>query len=261
MFKRFGFILLILFACVVFAQAEITKTSVGISMQQLQGETAWGTDVALPFNGKAFIGHGTMNAQAAGSIIRGHYHLEVGKSVNGFDIVVYNDGSFKGYNLRDLGRQSDLGVAIEAPESNIGTLHVTGGAGIFGRNAGMFGPPNAYDQLEGLGYDPNVLDGYPGLADLTPAPSGLSFKAGNSLNLLLYAEAQHPSGVRAKLSFLPELAGEGSNPVHGLIFSPSGVINVRENVTLNIGADFRLQTFNDEIETEIGTRVTGNFVF
>lgn len=156
--------------------------------------------------------------------------------------------------MKNLGRQADLGLAIEFPDFTFMGFAATGGAGVFGRNAGAFGPSNARDNLENLGYDPNSLDGRD-LESLRPPPSGLSFKTGNSLNLLAYVLFKHPKGFNVAVKAMPELAGVGDNPVHQLIITPSTSFELRDNVNIELGADIGFQTFNDKIERELATLV------
>lgn len=258
MFSKLGFTMKIIWILLLAGLylptvlADIDETSVAVTFSEIAGVRGGGVIAATPFESGIIKGNASTTAQAGGGIIRGKYHAEAGIAYNGFDFVVYTDGMYKGYSLSGLGRQADVGLAVEAPESDIGGFHVTGGAGVFGRNAGAFGPPNARDDLERLGYDPNVLDGK-GLEGLNPPPSGLSFKAGNSLNLLLYAEAMHPKGFGAKVKLMPELAGEGDVAVHQLIISPMASYELGERVSLEVSIDVGVQRYGDEIESELAT--------
>lgn len=215
---------------------------------------------AAPFDIGTLSGNVSALAQGGGNIIRGKYHAEAGITVSDFDIKLYTDGTFKGYAASDLGRQADVGVAIEVPDFAFKGWRATGGAGVFGRNAGPFGPPNARDDLENFGYDANALEGR-GLETLNPPPAGLSFKAGNSLNLLTYVLLKHPKGVNVSIKAMPEVAGAGNTPVHQLIITPSTRFELRENINIELGADIGLQTFNDTIERELATLVAVKLSF
>ena len=232
--------------------SSVDETSIAGTYNQIAGTRGWGILGAVPFKTGVINGNASAIAQGGGNIIRGKYHAEVGITAKGFDFKLYTDGTFKGYTARDLGRQSDIGLAVEFPEFDLAGFHATGGTGVFGRNAGQFGSPNARDDLENIGYDPNSLDGRD-LETLHPPPSGLSFKAGNSLNLLTYILLKHQKGFSVAVKVMPELAGAGDNPVHQLIITPATSFELRENVNIELGADIGIQTFNDTIERELAT--------
>lgn len=240
--------------------ATVDEVSVAGTFNQIASARGWGLLGAAPFQTGAVNGNVSAIAQGGGNIIRGKYHAEAGITFSDFDFKLYTDGTFKGYSARDLGRQADVGLAVEFPDFDVAGFHATGGAGVFGRNAGQFGPPNARDDLENLGYDPNTLDGR-NLETLNPPPTGLSFKAGNSLNLLAYVLLKHPKGFNVAVKAMPELAGAGDNPVHQLIITPSTSIEVRDNVNIELGADIGIQTFNDTIERELATLVAVKLSF
>lgn len=225
--------------------SEVNETSVAITFNEIAGNRGWGALGAVPFKN----GHVSAIAQGGGNVVRGKYHAEINFPVNIFQFKIFTDGVFKGPTIRDLGRQADVGLVIEVPLEH-GNAKFPISIGVFGRNAGPFGPPNARDDLENLGYDPNALDGRD-LETLHPPPSGLSFKAGSSVNLLLSTEVHLPYDVSLGVRLMPELAGAGDNPVHQLIITPSTSFELRDNINLDIGADFGLQTFNDAIETEL----------
>lgn len=234
--------------------ATVDESSIALSYNQITGSRGWGILGAVPFQTRHVNGNISAIAQGGGNIIRGKYHAEAGITIRRFDFKLYTDGTFKGYSARDLGRQADIGIAIEFPDFDVAGFHATGGAGVFGRNAGQFGPPNARDDLENLGYDPNTLDGRE-LESLHPPPAGLSFKAGNSLNLLAYVLLTHPKGFNIAVKAMPELVGSGNNPVHQLIITPSTSFELRDNINIEFGADIGFQTFDDKIERELATLV------
>ena len=251
-------VMVMFLSMMAFAQLPSTvhETSIAITFNEIAGSRGWGALGAVPFKTGAIAGNASAIAQGGDNIVRGKYHAEIGTTVKGFDFNLYTDGVFKGYTVRDIGRQSDVGLAIEIPDFDVGNFfHATGGAGIFGRNAGHFGPPNARGTLEAAGYDPNTLDRYPELPTIRPPPSGLSIKAGNSLNALLYVELVHPSGLNIVVKGMPELVGQGDNAVHQLIVTPSASFELRDNINLEVGADVGFQTFAGAIESELATLI------
>ena len=241
-----------------FAQlpSEVNETSVATAYNEIAGNRGWGVIGATPFKN----GHVAAIAQGGGNVVRGKYHAEINFPVevgflnlNVLQFKLFTDGTFKGATVRDLGRQADVGLAVEVPFQHK-NAKIPVSIGVFGRNAGPFGPPNARDDLEKLGYDPNSLDGRD-LETLNPPPSGLSFKAGNSINLIVATEVHLPYDVSLGVRLMPELVGAGDNPVHQLIITPSTSFELRENINIEVGADVGFQTFNDTIETELATLV------
>ena len=181
--------------------------------------------------------------------MRGRYRLEVGTST----FKLFQDGTFKGYQLDSLGRQSDLGVK--------GTVEVSGldiSIGVFGRNAGEFGPPNAYDTLRDQGYDEAALEAIGGLDALNPAPTGLSIRGGNSLNLLLSTEFE-VKGFDIEVRALPQLTGD-VKAHQGLVLLQTAY-ELTENVSLNLGADIALQLVDETVEYETATVATVSVSF
>ena len=258
--------LVIFMFCGVFAEAqlpsEVNETSVALTFNEIAGNRGWGALGAVPFKN----GHVSAITQGGGNVLRGKYHAEVNFPVgvgfstpNVFQFKFFTDGVFKGATVRELGRSADIGLAIEVPLKR-GNVKIPISIGVFGRNAGPFGPPNARDDLENLGYDPNALDGR-NLETLKPPPSGLSFKAGNSVNLLLATEVNLPHDVNLAVRLMPEVAGAGDNPVHQLIVTPSASFELRDNINLEVGADFGFQTFEGQIESELATLVAVKLAF
>ena len=249
--------LVLLYGALAQAQlpSEVNETSLAITFNEIAGNRGWGALGAVPFK----HGHVSAIAQGGGTVIRGKYHAEYNVPLAAFQFKLFTDGTFKGPTVRDLGRQADVGLAIEVP-LQYGIVKVPIAIGVFGRSAGPFGPPNARDALENLGYDPNTLDGRD-LETLKPPPSGLSFKAGNSVNLLLSTEVHLPYDVSLGVRVMPELAGEGEHPVHQLIITPSTSFEFREHINLELGADVGFQTYDGKLETEVATLVAVKLSF
>ena len=255
---RFYLILMMmgLMAGVAYAQlpSKVDETSLAISYTELAGARAIGVLAAVPYGNESVKGYTATSFQSAGSQLRGKYHSELGKTIANWDFNLFVDGTFKGYSVSDLGRQSDVGLAIEMPEFDVGDFHATGGIGIFGRNAGRFGSPNALGTLEDNGYDVDALQGL-GLESVTPAPTGLSIKAGNSLNALIYLLFSHPSGLSIQVKALPELVG-ADHAVHQLLITPATSVELADQVNVELGADLGFQTWDGEIEAELATVAT-----
>ena len=246
-------VMALLFSQSVFAQLPTTvdESSVAFTYNDVAGQRGWGVLGAAPYAVGNLHGYVAGIAQKGGTLLRSKYHAEVGTSFHNWDFNAYTNGLIKKYDGSESGRVSGVGVAIEAPEQQIGVFHITAGVGIEGQNAGQIGAPNAGDTLEALGYDTEALESL-GLYSLNPAPTGLTIKQGNALKALCYAEISHPSGIVLSLKGLPEISPSDS-PVHQLVISGSTSFELGENISLEIGADLGLQTFDGELEKELAT--------
>lgn len=258
-----AFICLLLFT-VVHANAQLPTTvdepSIAGTYNQIAGVSGWGLLGAVPFETGNFHGHATAVAQNSSTLLRTKYHAEVGTSLSNWDFNIYTNGLIKKYTGAEAGRVSGLGFAVEAPEQKIGTFNVTAGLGIEGQNGGQIGAPNAGDTLESLGYDPEALE-EKGLYSLNPAPTGLTLQQGNAFKGVIYAELAHPSGLSIALKGLPEITGESEHPVHQLIISGNTSFELGEQVSLEIGADIGLQTYEETVERELATLVAVKLSF
>ena len=252
------FVILVTFMALIVSQSALAQlpttvdeSSVAFTYNDVAGQRGWGVLAATPYAAGDLKGYSAVIAQKGGTLLRSKYHAEVGTSYHNWDFNVYTNGLVKKYDGSEGGRVSGVGVAVEAPEQDIGIFHVTAGLGVEGQNAGQIGAPNAGDTLEPLGYDTETLESL-GLYSLNPAPTGLSIKQGNALKALIYAEISHPSGIVLSLKGLPEISGSDS-PVHQLVVSGSTSFELRENISLEIGADLGLQTYEGELEKELAT--------
>ena len=245
--------LVLIYGALAHAQLPTTvdEASVAFTYNDVAGQRGWGVLGATPYEVDALKGYTAVIAQKGGTLLRSKYHAEIGTSFHNWDFNVYTNGLVKKYDGSEGGRVSGIGVAVEAPEQDIGVFHVTAGLGVEGQNAGQIGAPNAGDTLEALGYDPETLESL-GLYSLNPAPTGLTIKQGNALKALLYAEISHPSGIVLSLKGLPEISGSES-PVHQLVVSGSTSFELGENISLEVGADLGLQTYEGELEKELAT--------
>ena len=258
-----AFIYLLLFT-VVLANAQLPTTvdepSIAGTYNQVAGVGGWGLLGAVPYEVGNIHGYATAVAQNSSTLLRTKYHAEVGTSLSNWDFNIYTNGLIKKYTGAEAGRVSGLGFAVEAPEQQIGVFNVTAGLGIEGQNGGQIGSPNAGDTLESLGYDPEVLD-QKGPYSLNPAPTGLTLQQGNAFKGVVYAELTHPSGLSIALKGLPEIASESEQPVHQLIISGNTSFELGEQVSLEIGADIGLQTYQETIERELATLVAVKLSF
>ena len=252
-----AFICLLLFT-IAHANAQLPTTvdepSIAGTYNQIAGVSGWGLLGAVPFEAGNFHGHASAVAQNSSTLLRTKYHAEVGTSLSNWDFNIYTNGLIKKHTGAEAGRVSGIGFAVEAPEQEIGAFNVTAGLGIEGQNGGQIGAPNAGDTLESLGYDTEALE-EKGLYSLNPAPTGLTLQQGNAFKGVIYAELAHPSGLSIALKGLPEITGESEHPVHQLIISGNTSFELGEQVSLEIGADIGLQTYQETIERELASLV------
>ena len=248
-------VLALMLFCGAIAYAQLPTTvdesSFAFTFNDVAGQRGWGVLGAVPYEFGSLKGYTAAIAQKGGTLLRSKYHAEVGTSFHNWDFNIYTNGLVKQHEGSDAGRVSGIGFAVEAPEQNVGVFHITAGLGVEGQNAGQIGAPNAGDTLEALGYDPTTLESL-GLYSLNPAPTGLTIKQGNALKALFYAEISHPSGIVFSLKGLPEISGSES-PVHQLVVSGSTSFEFGENISLEVGADLGLQTYDGELEKELAT--------
>lgn len=238
-------LILAFFAHFSYAQlpTDVEHTSVSVSLNQIVDDRSFAALVAAPYDLELFDGYVAGIGQT-GNVLRGKYHAEAGIDLGAFRGVVYTDGTFKGYSIDDIGRQADYGIAVDTPKISGANVRI----GIFGRNAGEFGPPNARDILENNGFDPNDLDNRD-LETLTPPPAGLSFQRGSSLNALIQTGFAY-RGVSIKVAGMPELTGEG-NPAHQGIISAFANTGISEHISIDLGAELGLQWWNNTVEREV----------
>ena len=216
--------------------------SIGLSVNQIGPDVSWGASADIPFE----MGAAQCDLDATvqgGDQILGKSNLEVSVPVAGFDAGLFTKMNVKGYSVSDLGRATDIGAKFGR---TFGDVQVS--FGIFGRNGGVFGPPNALKTLEDNGYDITGLEGL-GLEAVNPAPTGLSIKAGNAVNALIEAEFDL-NFAHVRIQGMPELSAS-KDAVHQLITTLQSSWNLRDNLQLTGTLDVGFQTFGGELEREI----------
>ena len=251
---------LVLF-CGALAHAQLPsnpdETSVSIAINKIVDTTGWGGSLAVPYQLNDKVSGYFATAAQGGDLIRGRYHAEVSYAFGGIDATLYTDGTYKGPDVANLGRQADLGVTIGTNRTG-GDVEI----GIFGRNGGAFAKPNAFDDLSAKGYDEAVLETIDGLATLNPAPTGLSFGDRNSVNLLVSLE-KNVGDIGASLRLMPELVGSTDDAVDQAILNLHADYRLSEKVSLGVGVDIGCQRFREsgEIEQEVAGLLTLNLAF
>ena len=246
--KEFWVILALLTLLVLPSFANIDSAYLGFNFDEVAGDIGWGLRGGSPFQAGILDGHFKTTLQDTGDLLRGKYELELGVPIGPLSGIVFNHGTVKGESIAELGRQSDLGFKLRSPEADFGDWHFTADLGVFGRNGGVFAPPNALSDLEGLGYTSETFEGF-GLDSINRPSRGLSFKADNSVNAVLKAAFVHKSGLSLEAALKPELAGAGDNPVHQALLSATTSLRVGK-LLLEFGLEWIFQTYDGNIEQE-----------
>ncbi|RKU21045.1 hypothetical protein C6499_22765 [Candidatus Poribacteria bacterium] len=233
------------------------ETSVSIAINKIVDTTGWGGSFAVPYKLNDNVSGYFATAAQGGDLIRGRYHAEVSYAFGALDVTLYTDGTYKGPDVANLGRQADLGVTIGTNRPG-GDVEI----GIFGRNGGAFAKPNAFDDLSAKGYDEAVLETIDGLTTLNPAPTGLSFGDRNSVNLLVSLQ-KNVGDIGASLKLMPELVGSTDDAVDQAILNLHTDYRLSEKVSLGVGVDIGCQRFrgSGDIEQEVAGLLTLNLAF
>ena len=216
--------------------------SLGLTVNQIGPDVSWGASADIPFQMGAAACDLDVTVQGGDQIL-GKSQLQVSVPVAGFDAGIFTKTNVKGYSVSDLGRATDIGAKVGR---KFGDAQIS--LGIFGRNGGVFGPPNALKTLEDAGYDVSVLADL-GLENVNPAPTGLSIAAGNSVNALIEAEFDL-SFAHVRLQGMPELSGD-EDAVHQLIATLQSSWDLSERIKLTGTLDVGFQTFGGEIQREV----------
>jgi len=223
-------------------QTAEADRSLGLSVNQIGPDVSWGASADIPFTMGAAQCDFDATVQGGGQIL-GKSALEVEVPVAGFNAGIFTKMNVKGYSVSDLGRSTDLGAKFGR---RFGDVQVS--IGIFGRNGGVFGPPNALKTLEDAGYDVSVLDGL-GLEAVNPAPTGLSIKAGNAVNALIETEFDLDF-AHVRIQAMPELS-TSEDAVHQLITTLQSSWELGTHLQLTGTLDVGFQTFEGTLEREI----------
>lgn len=238
-----------LMAMAGFAQADRV---IGGSLSQIGEDVSWGAHANIPFaTGEAKWGFDAV--VQGGDQIRGKANLDVSRSVGGVDLGIFTKHGVRGYSLSGLGRTSDIGLKMGKRFGD-----VSFSLGVFGRNGGVFADPNALKTLEDNGYDIGALEGL-GLELVNPAPTGLSIKAGSSVNALVAVEFDL-SFAHVKVEGMPELSAS-EDAVHQLITTLSSSWDLTDQLELSGTLDIGFQSFGGTLEREIANLWTVDYEF
>ena len=221
---------------------DVDKFLLNVGIDKIVDDSGWNVLGAVPYEVGSIDGYAAGILQS-GNFIRGKYHAEANVPIGDWAFTVFGFGTARGNKVDDLGFETNFGVGIDTPAINNASLRI----GIFGRNAGDFGSPSAYDVLEDNQFSPDDIDGL-GLENISKAPTGLKPKVGNALNALLQTKFNY-KGVDFAVTGLPELTGEG-DPAHQLLVSANITRPIGSHVQLSLGIERAIQWWNRETSQE-----------
>ena len=233
---------------------EVDKESVSININQFPGSPlGLGGQLAAPYNIEQVSGFVASSLQSNGSIIRGKYHGEAGFDFSKTRILLYLNGTTKGYSLTELGTQTDIGVNFEW--QGVGSEMIDISGGIFGRDGGAFGKANAFDQLSELRYDENELETFLDadgrmLSELNPAATGLTFRNRKSVKLRLQGDINTASNIGINVALMPELFGSDEEAADQLIGSFHTDYQLGQHTSLDFVIDIGFQRFRESGNVE-----------
>ena len=225
-------ILMLLFTCMFLARAD---TSIGLTYNQIAGSVGLGFAGNTEHNITENVNFELdVNGAQAGTV-RGRWTAEV----TAYDYFrIYQAGLFTGPRVRNLGYTADIGAAVHLP-----ILTGSGvGVGIVGRSGGEFARESLSDFGERHGYDPQSS-----VAEVFPAPTGLSIRPGQSLNILVYTDFEYKS-IDVNVKLLPQLTGK--NKAHAALITGKTDFHLLNNLSLQVGLDVGLQHYKNSVELE-----------
>ena len=114
-----------------------------------------------------------------GDIYRAKAHAEIVFGIGSIGVKLATDITGKGYELDTIGRDQNVSLALTVP---VNSLNFDVGVG--GKSASPWGAPNALSDLVPKGYNEEELQAL-GLDQVYPAPRGLPFPEGSSLNVFV----------------------------------------------------------------------------
>ena len=251
MFTNRGFMpfFAIMLGMFLFMSSAFAQTNIGINYNQVGNEVGWGLNADTEFNLsdllKVELG---INGQNTGSLYQGKLVAEVGLPIGGFEVAVASETSLIGTQITALGRDTSVGLKGTALIGKIGVV-----VGVYGANAGEFGPRNAQDILvDDNGFDPRQFEGL-GLDAITAPSNHLSLKDGNRLNLRIGLETKiWNDRIEVGISGRPEI-GANENPVHQLIVTGKTGLDVSNNLKIIWHNEFAVQTWEDGYEKQWAT--------
>ena len=242
--------------CFLISTFAIGETHLGITYSQIADQTGFGLTADTEFNLTDSIEvNANLNGQNTGSIYRGKLNADVSVPVAGFDVGVSSETKLQGYVLSELGHDTTYGLKASKRIGNVDLV-----IGVFGANAGEWGPPNAFDILvDQNNFEPEKLEGL-GLENLTPAKSGLSIKNGSRLNLRFGLNFNlFDDKAEVSISGRPEI-GSDENPVHQLITAIRTGVALGQRTKVVLQGELGVQTWYDELQREFSAFFSLNYL-
>ena len=237
------FFILIAFALILLFSPSLHAESsgnIGFNFAQVIEDTALGVNGEYEYAGEGWNLEADALLQAQ-DVYRGKGNTEVTFDVSsvGIKLILQNRG--KGYSLDTMGFDNNAFVALTVPTGDLNF-----DIGIGGKKASPWGTPNALNELVPKGYDESQLEAL-GLQNVFPAPRGLPFQDGTFLQT--YISTGFSKGeVDIDLKGIVQITGK--NKAHQVLTSFDTQKELFDNVSLNLGAEVILMSYQDEIHYE-----------
>ena len=250
-----GMLLLVAILVSVWAfPAVATDRTFGLAVSQVVDDVSWGAHTDIPFSLGTAAGEFDAVVQG-GEQVKGKYHLGIAYPVGSFAVRVFTDGKVRGESLTSLGRESNVGGGVVFPVIGRASVSVN----VFGRNSDPFATPSAHDILVNNGVDADAIAGL-GLEDISPATTGLSIKADNTLNASLDVAFAISGRTNLKVRLIPEVFGTEERVDQALFVLETGY-QLSNRVSLSGEVDVAVQRYAGEIEGESSVLLTLDTTF
>ena len=240
------FLIILLLATTLISQSVWAEGNIGLTYSQIIEERMLGLTGAYTteFERVTFEAHGNLQA---GDVYNLKINTDFTFDVAAIDLKLLIENKAKGYTLDSLGREQSMGLAFTVPIDNANV-----DVGIGGASSSPFSAPSAYDTLVAEGFSEREIEGK-GLKALSPAPSGIPFRNGNTLNAFI--STGFKGGIfDIDVRGIVELLGEGDK-MHqfNTTFKTSGdVYGTVVTTSIEVG----LASYQDVIHYELATVTT-----
>lgn len=241
-----------LLVALIFATGAFAEGNIGVSYSEILEDRALGVtgayNTALSERVSFEVDASIQSGDVHNAVINTDFIFDIAT----IDLKLLIANKLKGYSLDTLGRDQSIGLAFSVP---IDTINVD--VGIGGASSSPFNPPTAFDALVAEGFNESEISGK-GLGSITPAPTGIPFRNGNTLNAFLSTGFE--AGIfDIEMRGVVELLGEGDKMNQLITTLKTGGKVYDLNLTTAI--DISLADYQDVIHREIATITTVGFDF
>lgn len=233
----------------LFTVGAYSEGNIGITVNQIVDEVSGGVVGSLKHTQGAVTLDIDGQLQAV-DLYRGNVDASVTFDAGAIGVKLFTKNDLTGSALAELGRSSALGAGLTVP---VGNLNFD--VGIGGMNAAPWAQQNAEKTLIGEGFDPAVIEGL-GLNTIFPAPTGLPFKDGSSLNVFVSTGFDWNS-IDIDLEGIFEVAGEG-DPMHQGHATATIGKSLSGGFSVNVSVLLGLALYQEEVHRETGGMISLN---